>query len=331
MSSRLRPTARSSLRFQPELTTRAGQVGADLAALQAFDFELQPAVLGILHHHAADAGDLLQALLHLARVRPAVGAIRLRARRLRRRAAGWSGSPPNRCATSLPWLMMMTRSQECSTSDRMWVLRMMVWSPASALEQFADFDDLLGVEAGGGLVEDQDVGVVDDRLGEADALPVAFGELADQLVADVADGAAPDHFVDAPVDIGGGDALQLADEGEVLGDLHFGVDRRRFRQVADALLDLHAGSPARRSRRRWPCPAVGGRKQVRTRIVVVFPAPFGPRKPTICPFSTSKEMLSTATVRAYRLVRPSTLIILCMSQIRQTCLVAIWAQEAHVK
>src|SRR5436189_5817708 len=57
-------------------------------------------------------------------------------------------------------------------------------------------------------------------------------------------------------------------------------------------------------------PDVGGKKQVKTRIVVVFPAPFGPRKPTICPFSTSKEMLSTATVRAYRLVRPSTLIIL---------------------
>src|SRR4051812_25485630 len=64
-------------------------------------------------------------------------------------------------------------------------------------------------------------------------------------------------------------------------------------------------------------PAVGGRKQVSTRIVVVFPAPFGPRKPTICPFSTSKEILSTATVRAYRLVRPSTLIIL-MSQTKQT-------------
>src|SRR5580658_7236071 len=57
-------------------------------------------------------------------------------------------------------------------------------------------------------------------------------------------------------------------------------------------------------------PSVGGRKQVRMRMVVVFPAPLGPRKPTICPFSTSKEMLSTATVRAYLLVRPSTLIIL---------------------
>src|SRR5579864_4394331 len=56
-------------------------------------------------------------------------------------------------------------------------------------------------------------------------------------------------------------------------------------------------------------PSEGGRKHVRTRIVVVFPAPLGPRKPTICPLSTSKEILSTATVRAYRLVRPSTLII----------------------
>src|SRR5262245_60055474 len=59
-------------------------------------------------------------------------------------------------------------------------------------------------------------------------------------------------------------------------------------------------------------PEVGGRKQVSTRMVVVFPAPLGPRKPTICPFSTSNEMLSTATVRAYRLVRPSTLIIWCV-------------------
>src|SRR5579872_2848622 len=61
-------------------------------------------------------------------------------------------------------------------------------------------------------------------------------------------------------------------------------------------------------------PAVGGRKQVRIRMVVVLPAPFGPRKPTICPFSTSNEMLSTATVRAYRLVRPSTLIIFCVPE-----------------
>ena len=52
------------------------------------------------------------------------------------------------------------------------------------LEELADFDDLLGVEAGGGLIEDEDIGVVDDGLGDSDALAVAFGELADQLGAD---------------------------------------------------------------------------------------------------------------------------------------------------
>src|SRR4051794_797080 len=77
-------------------------------------------------------------------------------------------------------------------------------------------------------------------------------------------------------------------------------------------------------------PPVGGKKQVKTRIVVVFPAPFGPKKPTICPFSTSKEMLSTATVRAYRLVRPSTLIIMVCP--RQTdANLPFWAQDGETE
>src|SRR5215469_11547566 len=56
-------------------------------------------------------------------------------------------------------------------------------------------------------------------------------------------------------------------------------------------------------------PSDGGRKQVRMRMVVVFPATLGPRKPPICPFSPSKEIWSTATVRAYFFVRPFTVII----------------------
>jgi len=38
-------------------------------------------------------------------------------------------------------------------------------------------------------------------------------------------------------------------------------------------------------------PEVGAVNPEIIRIVVVFPAPFGPRKPTISPFFTSKEML----------------------------------------
>src|SRR6202035_3619234 len=61
-------------------------------------------------------------------------------------------------------------------------------------------------------------------------------------------------------------------------------------------------------------PSLGGRKQVRLRMVVVFPAPLGPRKPTICPFATSNEMWSTAVLRAYLLVSSFTVIIRGLSQ-----------------
>ena len=52
------------------------------------------------------------------------------------------------------------------------------------------------------------------------------------------------------------------------------------------------------SKTSWPLilavPLVGAMKHVRMRIVVDLPAPFGPRKPTISPLSTSKLILSTA-------------------------------------
>ena len=43
------------------------------------------------------------------------------------------------------------------------------------------------------------------------------------------------------------------------------------------------------------------------RIVVVFPAPFGPRRPRIRPGEAEKEALSTASTLSNRLVTPSTL------------------------
>ena len=55
-------------------------------------------------------------------------------------------------------------------------------------------------------------------------------------------------------------------------------------------------------------PLVGGMYPVRIRIVVVFPAPLGPRKPRISPLGTSNEMSSTAVMRPYCFVRCSTLI-----------------------
>ena len=42
--------------------------------------------------------------------------------------------------------------------------------------------------------------------------------------------------------------------------------------------------------------------------VVVFPAPFGPRKPTISPRATVNDRSSTTTASPYRFVRCSALI-----------------------
>jgi hypothetical protein len=42
-------------------------------------------------------------------------------------------------------------------------------------------------------------------------------------------------------------------------------------------------------------PEVGGRKHEIMRTVVVFPAPFGPRKPTTSPGATSNETPRTAS------------------------------------
>ncbi len=47
------------------------------------------------------------------------------------------------------------------------------------LDQLARFIDLLGIEAGSRLVENQHVGIVNDGLRQADALAVALGELAE--------------------------------------------------------------------------------------------------------------------------------------------------------
>src|SRR5574338_933568 len=69
--------------------------------------------------------------------------------------------------------------------------------------------------------------------------------------------------------------------------------------------DAFAASGSRA--RSWPLtttrPDVGFRRPAMIRIVVVFPAPFGPRKPWICPGSTSRLTSSTAVKAPYFLTR----------------------------
>src|SRR3954454_18319613 len=60
-------------------------------------------------------------------------------------------------------------------------------------------------------------------------------------------------------------------------------------------------------------PLVGGRTPVRMRIVVVFPAPFGPRNPRISPDWTWKLTSSTAFRSRYLFERCETSIMCCDS------------------
>src|SRR5438045_94496 len=71
--------------------------------------------------------------------------------------------------------------------------------------------------------------------------------------------------------------------------------------------------PAMRS-----APALGGKTPARIRIVVVLPAPLGPRKPTISPAATSKEMPRSASTAPKDLVSSRTAMAAGGMRIRYT-------------
>ena len=132
------------------------------------------------------------------------------------------------------------------------MLRTIVWLPARLRMSCARLDDLLRIEPGGRLVEDQDLGVVDERLRQPDALPVALRQLRAVPIGHVGDVRALHHARHPRLALAGRDALDAGDEVEVLADRHVGVERRRFRQVAGAALgldrvreDVEAGDDAR--------------------------------------------------------------------------------------
>ena len=106
---------------------------------------------------------------------------------------------------------------------------------AQIVDQVADLDHLGGVQANGGFVQDDHLGAAQQRGGNANALAVTFGQVADQPLF---------HFLQ-PGALHGVlyilhavsflfHAFQLADKQQVFLHGHIGIQRRNFRQVADA-------------------------------------------------------------------------------------------------
>ena len=87
---------------------------------------------------------------------------------------------------------------------------------------------------------------------------------------------------------------------EVVGDPHVVVGRRALRQVAQPPLRPR-GSSATSMSLTSTRPASGARNPAMIRSVVVFPAPFGPTKPTTSPRPTRKLTPSSACTRWKRL------------------------------
>ncbi len=108
---------------------------------------------------------------------------------------------------------------------------------AQALDELADLDDLVGVQPGGGLVQDEDLGVVDDGLGQAGALPEALGQGVDAAVHHRLQAALPDDLADALGLLAARQAPGVGDEVQVLHHVQVRVQRGVLGQVADRTLD----------------------------------------------------------------------------------------------
>ena len=92
---------------------------------------------------------------------------------------------------------------------------------------------LVGVEPVGRLVEDQHLGIVQQRLRHPDPAFEALRQCLDRLMQDLGD---PDHLddaADALLCFGAGKAADMGDEVEKIGRRHVRIGRRALGQIAD--------------------------------------------------------------------------------------------------
>ena len=149
------------------------------------------------------------------------------------------------------------------------------------------------IEAGGGLVEEDDVGIERERARERHALDHAAGQLGGIFAAHV--GVKADHF-----QLGHRDLLdEPRRQIEIFADRELHVLQRRKRREQRALLEQYAPAPLdraplalaerRQGRRRTPrcCRCASATSPMMVRISTDLPAPEPPTKPRISPRKTS--------------------------------------------
>ncbi len=111
-------------------------------------------------------------------------------------------------------------------------------SVAQFADQRADLANLNRIETGGRFVEDQDVRIVNHRFGQADALAIPFGKMAEDAVFDVNEPATVQDLADCDVTARAGHVLELRAIAQILIDTHFQIERHAFGEVADFAADF---------------------------------------------------------------------------------------------
>ena len=152
------------------------------------------------------------------------------------------------------------------------------------------------VDADGGLVEEEHVGVVQQAAGDVEPLPHAARVALDPLA--LATGQA-DQLEQPPMRAfcsRGGHAVELGEVAQVVERRRAarrGRGRRRRRSRSGA---APRGRPRpRRGRARVALPEVGSSRVISILIVVVLPAPLGPSRPKSSPGAISKLTPFTAS------------------------------------
>lgn len=148
------------------------------------------------------------------------------------------------------------------------------------MDKLAEAQPLLGVEADGRFVDDQEFRIVQQRLRNADPLAHAAGEVRQPAIGHLPEPDRGQHLLDPGVGRARAESLHRGEVGEELARGQRRVDAEGLRQIAQ-----FAAQRRRVPRDVLPVPVHGAGAGVVSvasrRISVDLPAPFGPSRPRI--------------------------------------------------
>ena len=116
---------------------------------------------------------------------------------------------------------------------------------AQPVDQIPELAPRQRIDPGGGLIQDQEVRIVDQRAAQAELLLHAAGELFRRPVGEVGQRRRLHQLGDAPVALGSGLAEQTGEERDVLTHAQIRIEilAEPLRHVGDARADLFARAP----------------------------------------------------------------------------------------